>query len=195
MLNPTAGRMNEMLCFFMAGLLTFAAFRYFHHRRCWAHHGPRGFWGGPSRFGGRFDRIDDDTSSGGFGRGFRGRGRGMSLPLRFLSNRLDATPGQERALADAMEKFHAEVAPLHAEVDKTRADLAAAMRKSSFDEVAMGELFARHDDAIEKARRAVVGFGARVHDALDERQRDQLASLIERGHGFSGFGGGWSRDW
>ncbi|HEY0714983.1 MAG TPA: periplasmic heavy metal sensor, partial [Polyangia bacterium] len=99
--------------------------------------------------------------------------------------------GQERALADAMEKFHAEVAPLHAEVDKTRADLAAALRKSSFDEVVMGELFARHDEAIEKVRRAMVGLGARVHEALDERQRDHLATLIERGHGFSGFGRRW----
>ena len=60
------------------------------------------------------------------------------------------------------------------------------MRKSSFDEVMLGELFARHDDALEKGRRAVVGLGARLHTALDERQRDRLAGLIERGQRFSG---------
>jgi hypothetical protein len=186
--------MNAMLCLFVTGVLTFAVFRHFHHRRHWAYHGPRGFWGGPAHFvdarlDGRFDQ-EPGFWRGGSGGGFRS-GRGMSWPLRFLSNRLDATPGQERALAEAIETFHADVAPLHAEVDKTRTDLAAALRKSSFDEVAMGELFARHDEAIEKARRAVVGFGARVHEALDERQRDQLATLIERGHGFSGFGRRW----
>ena len=174
-----------MICFLVAGALTFAAIKFWHrqHQGCWA--GYRGMHGGAG-----FGYDGNLDSGGGFYRRFR-TGRRTPFIMNFLSNRLDATPGQERALASAIEQFQEDLAPLQAEVAKTRSDLAAAMRRSSFDEVAMGELFARHDEAIEKARRAVVGLGARVHEALDERQRDQLASLLERGHGFSGFGRGW----
>jgi hypothetical protein len=108
--------------------------------------------------------------------------------LRFLSQRLDASPEQERAIADAVRQFRTDVEPLKGEAAKSRADLAAAMRKSSFDEVMLGELFARHDDVLEKGRKAVVGLGARLHDTLDERQRDRLATLIERGPRFGRHG-------
>ena len=174
-----------MICFLVAGALTFAAIKFWHrqHQGCWA--GYRGMHGG-----GGFGYEGNLDSGGGFYRRFRG-GRKTSFFLHFLSDRLDATPGQERALASAVAQFHDDVAPLQAEVAKTRSDLAAAMRSASFDEVGMGELFARHDEALEKARRAAVGLGARVHEALDERQRDQLASLIERGHSFSSFARAW----
>jgi hypothetical protein len=166
----------------------------------WGHHGHwgghgHGGWHGRGDWGQREDATDgspDDVGPGdheGFFRGpWGGRRRGMPFFMRILSHRLDASPGQERAIADAIKQFRADVEPLKAEASKTRADLAAAMRKSSFDEVMLGELFARHDDALEKGRKAVVGLGARLHDALDERQRDRLATLIERGPRFDGRG-------
>jgi len=110
--------------------------------------------------------------------------------VNFLSERLEATPAQERAIAAAIEEFRAEMQALRGELPKTRADLASALRKSSFDEVLMGELFARHDTEMEKARKALVGLVARLHDALDQRQRDRLASMIER-DSFVSRGFGW----
>ena len=110
-----------------------------------------------------------------------GRRRGMGFALRFLSDRLEATPSQERVIAQAVEEFRTEVEPLRQEGKKTRADLAAALRKSSIDEVLFGELFARHDEALEKGRKAFIGVVAKIHDALDEKQRDRLADLVERG--------------
>jgi hypothetical protein len=72
------------------------------------------------------------------------------------------------------------------EMQKSREDVARAMRGPSFDEPVMGELFARHDAALETIRRAVVGALAKVHEALDEEQRKRFASMIERAGGFRG---------
>ena len=204
-----------MLTFAAVKMLRFRRYALYGHH---GHHGPFGHFGHFGRLGHCGGRSHgggwDAGGSGGWGeeegpedgqefspfpplgggrRWGRGRwsGRGMPLYLRFLSRRLDATPGQERAIAEAMEQFRSEVDPLRAEARKSRADLAAALRKPSFDEVLLGELFARHDEAIEKARRALVGLGTRVHEALDERQREILAGMIERGPGFPGHGHAW----
>jgi hypothetical protein len=61
--------------------------------------------------------------------------------------------------------------------------------------VLFGELYARHDRAIEDLRKAFVGATAKIHDALDERQRARLADLIESGPRFGGggFGRGFYR--
>jgi hypothetical protein len=58
------------------------------------------------------------------------------------------------------------------------------MRSPAVDEVLFGEMFARHDAALEALRKAGVGAIAKVHDALDERQRARLADMIEAGPGF-----------
>ena len=47
---------------------------------------------------------------------------------------------------------------------------------------------------LEELRKAFVGAGARIHEALDERQRARLADLIEKGPRW--FGRSWARrDW
>jgi uncharacterized membrane protein len=111
--------------------------------------------------------------------------------LRYLSDRLEATPAQERALRDAFDGFRGDVRELRGEGDKTRADLVAALRRPSFDEVLFGELFARHDGAMDKARKAFMTLVAKVHETLDEKQRDRLAAIIEREPRFAGRGFGW----
>jgi hypothetical protein len=174
-------------CFLLGGLFAFVALKVVRHRRygCMhSHHGGRRFRG---RFGDHHDEFGYDYRDDRYG-------EGMPFYVRFLSRRLYASPAQERVMADAIEQFRNDVLPLRAEAEKTRHDLAAAFRRPTFDEVQMGEMFARHDDAVEKLRKAVVGLGARVHEALDERQREQLATMIERGPGFrhaGRFGWGW----
>ncbi|HTA18240.1 MAG TPA: periplasmic heavy metal sensor [Polyangia bacterium] len=124
---------------------------------------------------------------GGFGRGYF---------LRVLSERLEATPAQERVIRDATEEFRDTVSKLRGEGRQTRADVASTFRKGHFDEVLFGEVFARHDRGIEAVRKAFVGMGARIHDALDERQRAELADLIEAGPaGWRPRWGGRGRGW
>ena len=106
--------------------------------------------------------------------------------LRGLFQRLDTTPGQEKVITEAVNDVRAAAKKLREEAKSSRVDVAKAMRGSAFDEVLFGDLFARHDTAMEGIRKSVVGALAKIHDALDERQRARLADLIERGPGFFG---------
>ena len=121
--------------------------------------------------------------------GYRGRGwseggddgfRG-SFVMRQVLEHLDTTPGQEKVIREAWKELRDSARSLRGEADKTRGDLASAMRAGYFDETTMGELFARHDTAMDGLRKATVGSLAKVHEALDESQRRKLASLIENG--------------
>jgi hypothetical protein len=145
--------------------------------------GGHGGWGGGGwGHGGHDDGYGGDEGQGwGGGPAFMRGGWGRGFIVRRLSEALDATPAQEKVIRAAAEEFQETAAKLRGEGKRTRADLAAAFRKSSFDEVMLGELYARHDRSLEDVRKAFVGMGARIHDVLDEGQRDRLASIIEEG--------------
>jgi Heavy-metal resistance len=162
-----------MLCFLLGGLMVFTLLRFGPFRPCYWGRFRRGPFGRVRRWHHTDWDPDDDP-----GLGDR---RGRPYFLRYLSDRLDATPAQERTMAAAFEEFRAEAKGLREEVSSSRKDVAAALRKPSFDEVLLGELYARHDTAIEKLRKAFVGMMAKVHDALEEPQRERLAQIIERG--------------
>ena len=116
--------------------------------------------------------------------------------MRGLFQRLDTSPGQEKVIREAFEELRRSAGDLREEGRHTRTDVAKAVKSASFDETVMGELFARHDTHLEKMRKDVVGAVGKVHAVLDERQRDTLAQLIERGPFGGGFGGGpFRRPW
>ena len=94
-------------------------------------------------------------------------------------------------MADAIEEFRTEMEGLRGEGRQSRQDVATALRKPSFDEVLFGELFARHDERMEKVRKAFVGLVAKLHDALDESQRERLAAVVEKGPPFFRRGFAW----
>jgi Spy/CpxP family protein refolding chaperone len=124
------------------------------------------------------------------GRGFWQAGGPRAFFLRTLFERLDATPGQEKVILAAIEELRAAAAAHHGELEQSRKDLAKAIKSPGFDEAHLGELFARHDAAIEAMRRAFVGSMAKVHEVLDERQRGALAEVVEEGP-FAFLRGGW----
>jgi len=137
-----------------------------------------GFAGEGQEFGGEGPPWARRAGWGGFGWGGAGSGGVM---LRGLFEHLDTTPGQEKVIHEAISELRAEGRHWREELQKSRADIGKAMRAESFDEVVLGELFARHDSAIEALRKATTGALARVHVVLDERQRARLADLIEMG--------------
>ncbi len=113
--------------------------------------------------------------------------------LRFLSARLDATPGQEKEIAAAVEELFAKARELRGEAKASRDDVAKVLRNESLDETQLGELFSRHDDALRELQKAFAGALGRIHAALEPEQRARLAELIESGPR-GGFGGpyrGW----
>lgn len=148
-------------------------------------YGYGGGCGGGGRFRGYRDHEGGGHHEGGYRRGgWGGWGGGPGFFFRAIVEQLDATPEQEKVIAAAFREVRDEAAKHREEARRSRADLAKAMRSPGFDEVLLGELFARHDAAIEAMRRAVMGALAKVHVVLDEKQRDHLADLIENGPGF-----------
>lgn len=145
-----------------------------------------GYGGGCGGGGGRF-RGHRDHEGGGYSErgGWGGRwGGGPGFFLRAIIEQIDATPEQERVIAAAFREVRDEAAKNRQEMRRGREDIAKAMRSPGFDEVLLGELFARQDTVIEAMRRAVTGALAKVHVVLDEKQRGTLADLIENGPGF-----------
>ncbi len=136
-----------------------------HHHQGWrGWHGPRGRHG----------------SGPGLGPWARGRGP-TTWWLYPLFSRLDTTPGQEKVIRREAEALRATLEEGRGELFSSRGDIATALRGASLDETALGELFARHDERLRAFREQLVGSLARVHDALDEQQRERLAGLIESG--------------
>lgn len=137
----------------------------------WRRHG-----GGCGHRGGGHRGWDDrDGDRGG------GWGGGPEWFLRAVFERLDATPAQEKVIKGAVDEIREAGRAAKDELKKSRGEVAKAVRGPTINEVFFGELFARQDSAIESVRKAAVGAIAKVHDALDEKQRERLADLIEEG--------------
>jgi hypothetical protein len=139
----------------------------------WHHHGRRGGWGGWNAHHG---------------------GGGPRTWLRFLFERLETTPGQEKEIAAAVEELVAKAKELREEGNASRNDVAKVLRQESLDENALGELFSRHDDRLRDVQKAFAGALGRIHNALEPDQRARLAEMIEsapRGFGFGGPYRGW----
>jgi Spy/CpxP family protein refolding chaperone len=121
---------------------------------------------------------------GGYGRrGFRRGG----WALRSLFERLDTTPGQEKAIVSALEELRANRDALREEMAHSRGDLAQAVRGGLVDDSTLEESFARHDRLLARLRVSFVEATRKATEALDERQRKMLGDLLE--------GQGWSRVW
>jgi Spy/CpxP family protein refolding chaperone len=119
----------------------------------------------------------------------RGGGRWGRARLRWLFERLETSPGQEKVIVKTVEEVTEAFAKVRDEVGPSRAALGRALRGEQFDGAAVREMFTRHDVAFDNLRRTVQGGLAQVHEALDPRQRRELADLIEHGFGYGWRGG------
>jgi hypothetical protein len=127
-------------------------------------YGRHGGWGRRGWEGGGYDRHGEHGGGWEDGGGWGGPG----VFLRALFQRLDTTPGQEKVIVAAYDELREAGQKARGEIRASRADLARAMRSPAVDEVLFGEMFARHDTALEALRKAAVGATAKVHEALDE---------------------------
>ena len=87
-------------------------------------------------------------------------------------------------LTEAFEK-------LRDEARVTRTAIAQALRGEQFDAASLRELHEKHDALLAQMRETLRTSMAQVHEALDPRQRRELADLIEHGfgYGYRGYGG------
>ena len=113
----------------------------------------------------------------------RAGGRG---PLRWLFERMETSPGQERVIAEAADALRGTMGGWHDDAERMRSDVARSIRGESFDAAALEEAFARAEARLATVRETLRGQAARVHEALDPRQRAELADLVASG---------WRRRW
>lgn len=129
------------------------------------------------------------------GRGGRGGGRwSWRGRMRWLFERLDTSPGQEKVFVKAADELTEAFEKMRDEFSTSRAAVARAMRGEQFDATSLRELHEKHDALLASLRETLRTSMAQVHEALDPRQRRELADLIEHGWGYGmrGHGGcGW----
>jgi hypothetical protein len=164
-----------MICLAVAiGVLGVAAMRRA-HRRCYGYHDYG--WYGPFGYG----------HHGHHGHGRRGGKARMMLHALFM--RIDASPAQERAIIAEVDKLQERVHGAKAGMRDARGDLAAALRGPVLDDAALGAVLGRVDVATGEARSAVIDALRGIHGVLDDRQRGQIADLLDHGGGWwRGFG-------
>jgi hypothetical protein len=126
---------------------------------------------------GRRHHFGGHGCGGGHGR----RGFGARFFLHRVLDRLDTTPGQEKVIREAIHDLKDEAWGLRSEIRGTRSEIAQALRAEELDKALLDRVFAKHDEALEKLRASLVATADKVHTTLDERQRKQLADMVESG--------------
>jgi len=170
--------MHHFICF---ALLTVGILAFIKHRMRRYGYG-YGYGGGCG--GGHHGHWDDHGPSFRGGGGGRWRGFGLRAVLRRLFERLDTTPGQEKVIVKAVDALRETMTHAKDELKGSRKDLADAFRNGLVDEASLADLFVRHDTVISETRRKAVESLGQIHEALDDKQRAELADLIENGPGF-----------
>lgn len=100
---------------------------------------------------------------------------------RWLLHKLDASPGQERILRNAFESIRSSAVDFAEGGQTSRRELAQLLREPNFDNQGVNDWFVAREHEFEKVRESAVRALAEVHEVLDDRQREALAKLIERG--------------
>ncbi len=109
------------------------------------------------------------------------RGPASSWMARRLARRLGATPEQERLLREEMEALRLAVSELRGDLLASREDLARALASERLDPAALDAAAARGASRLDALRSRLTASLARVHEALDARQRQVLAELVRSG--------------
>jgi Spy/CpxP family protein refolding chaperone len=121
---------------------------------------------------------------GGCGGGYGGRFYRRRGYLHDALDRLDTTPGQEKAIVAAIDEFRDSVHALRDKLMASRGEVAAALREEQFEPERVRGALARN--AGELAALGDIGTRtlAKIHEALDPEQRKRLARWLESGPGF-----------
>jgi hypothetical protein len=177
------------MCGFLIGTVSLVLLARTLRRWAWGGHcGGGGCGGGGDGGHGRHGRH------GWKRRGWRQGGWGMGGMLRWLFERLDTTPGQERVLEKELESLRVVMDGLRAEMNASRAQVANLMRQETLEGAALEEAVGKQAAALQKAHQALRDTFMSVHGALDARQRSALADMME-GHFGRHARHGRGRDW
>ena len=154
------------------------------HRHAFGHHGFGRHGCGESQRSWHEDVWGDDGPSWrGNGGPPWGRGRGVVFSIL---EKLDASPAQEKVILSAIDELKGIAKEMRGIGREVRSDVARAVRGPLLDDVALEGATSRIDEAGARLRAAARAAIAKIHEALDDRQRKMLADMID-----SSFGGRW----
>ena len=117
----------------------------------------------------------------GYHRFRRGRGRFGRSVMWHVFERLDTTPGQEKAIRSELEGLWERAHAVKGAFRQTGDDLGQAMRGGEFDRAAADAGLGAQEQALRELREAFLSALGRIHEVLDPRQREILADLLESG--------------
>ena len=120
----------------------------------------------------------------GCGRGYGGRFQRGHHFLHAAFERLDTTPGQEKAIVAALDEFRDSVRTARGKVMASRGEVAAALREEHFQADRVREVLARHSEELTSLGDQGSQTLGKIHEALDSEQRKRLARWVESGPGF-----------
>ena len=107
-------------------------------------------------------------------RSFRGGG------LYRVLSRLAASPGQEKVIRGTVEELRQRGRTLWTSAREARPALADLIRADRLDEQALDAWFESRFSALRDMQAGIRRGLSEVHDVLDDRQRKELAHLVER---------------
>jgi hypothetical protein len=114
------------------------------------------------------------------GSGVHRRGHGPRAALRRILRRIDATPAQEKVFRDEAATLWETARGLRGGLEASGRDLAIALREETLDRQKLESVYRKQDEILAALRARVSDSLGRVHSTLDERQRNDLADLLER---------------
>lgn len=110
-----------------------------------------------------------------------GRGTVRDWMLDRVLRRLDASKEQRDAIHAVVDDVEKATAPVRDAARRAREAHVAALRDPVWDATRTGAAFDELDAAVKKLRATAEAGAARVHAALDERQRGKVADWLGRG--------------
>ncbi len=114
----------------------------------------------------------------GFRRGFGGpRGFGRRMLYRIL-DRLDTSPGQDKAILGAIDDFRETAREARRDLPDVRKQIADAMRAEAFDEQAFTAIFDEPLARLTRLRDELTKTAATIHDTLTPKQRERLSDVV-----------------
>lgn len=111
------------------------------------------------------------------GRGRR-RWRSKRAWLRYMFERLDTMPGQEKAILAIADQVGAMLREARSDWEKAREDMARALRAETLDQAALSDASTRLDEASQRLRETISSALGQLHELLDQRQREELADML-----------------
>jgi Spy/CpxP family protein refolding chaperone len=116
---------------------------------------------------------------GGWHHGFHGRfGRGG---LYWVLQRLDTSPGQEKAIRAALSELYAQISALRPNLRSLRSEVAAAFSQDSFQPADVAAAFNQREPELGQVQNAFAAALGKIHEALDPDQRQKLSRLLDSG--------------